>query len=428
MPTGAMMKPSIEKWDLQQLRLPQIQFHRTKNGWPVYFKEDHRLPIISLRLILSGGAESVDKGGLTSLRYELIGHHFQTNWERYTLSGDLTQGTTERNTVFSLDSLASEWRECCQVFKDLLSLREVDEQFASHLRSVRIQNMMHNRHNPRYLCRWAAQELIFDGSILKHGVHGSVDSLNSITIDDLNNALRNQIASGHFIFTGSFDIGTISKWIEDNLPQCLPYRRPEVILHPHTGYYYVHAPSSQSSVHLIRTLSNEQRLSIANEILSLGIGEMFTSRLNQQLRVKQGITYGITSNVWEYNKQNLFICHGTVDSHHQEQAVHQIIQVLDGAEKSWTTTEVDIIVQHLSQHLLEMSSTCYDLADLVEHWIGTDNTLEEFNQLADTLREVTVQQIIEAGRVLSNSTDTSIITCNEPPPNWKALELQKVMQ
>ena len=115
-----------------------------------------------------------------------------------------------------------------------------------------------------------------------------------------------------------------------------------------------------------------------------------------------------------------------IDTNHQEQAVALISKVLDNACSDWTEQEITVIVQHLALHLLEMSSTCYELADLIEHWISTNNSIEEFNRLGDNLRNTSLEQIIQAAEYLSLSEETVIISGNKTIPGWNTLQLQKL--
>jgi zinc protease len=421
-----LTKPSVPRKDLSTISLPSIHKHQCKNNWLIYHNNNSAYPLVSIRLLINGGLVSSNKGGVPSLTDALIAHHFHTNWEKYPLSGTLHYTTNEQYSSFGLDGLNSEWRNILRVMKTILSVPQLDMQFMNHLLSVRQQSIQHQKNNPQILLKWAAQELMYKGTVLQMGPMGTIQSLkqiNEIDIEQSTSKYKNP--SGSLIVTGDVNIQEVICWVEDNFPAMHPKPPSDISLSPSTGVFHLEHPTSQSLIRHIQTVSAAPNHSFANEILSLGLGDLFTSRLNQRLRVQEGITYGISSNIWEVFSYSFFLCQCSVEKSSEDFAINLIQKTINEADKKWSEQECVIALQYLGQQLLEMSNTPQDLADLIENWLGNGHSIVELNQVPQQLREFSVEQIISAAQQMKRNKPLTIVVGGTKKNTWKSYTVSK---
>ncbi len=420
-------KPKIPKWDSRNLSFPLVSKYQCKNGWQILHKYDSRFPTISLRLLLNGGCLYGEKSGVSSLTDSLVNHYFHKNWKNYTLSGDLQYNTQETNSVFSLDALSSEWKSIGTIFQDILNIPRIDYKYGQHLCTIRKQSILHNLHNPQFLARWCSQELFYQGSILSAGVSGSLQSLASIDIQDIDNSLeRYRSPSGTLVVVGDIELSKVISWVENELPQTNPCPNPTMQFKHSYDVFFLHCPSSQTVIKWMQSLSNKTEFSLANEIIALSIGDMFTSRLNQKLRVQEGLTYGISASIWEGFSRSFFICQTMVEQVQQLKALNLIKHTLKEAHLNWTEQELQMAKQNLWQHLLDTSSTPYDLADLIENWISSDQPIEAFNRLSSDLSSLSLGTVISAAEQLNLTKEMVLIVGKDKDSAWREYRLNKI--
>ena len=422
-------KPTVPRWDMTSFSLPVIQAE-VCNGWTVVHHFDDSNPIVSLRLLVTGGTQQSNKGGVEYLTDALLVHHLQKNWREHLLSGNLRHTIQEDYSSFSLDGLISEWPQMCRTINTLFHNATLDLEYGRHLRRIRIEEIEHESHNPQSLINWAVLEILYPNSEMSTGAYGSIRSLNSISDVDIEQSLkRYRSPSGIVLITGGISRQSVLDWVNASLPKAHQQKikpTPPIVT-PSTYFVSTPVAHSQTLIQSIFPASNATKHLLSNELISLNIGELFTSRLNQNLRVKHGITYGISSSIWDIENHPLFVVQTMVDKQQQETALSIIQETIRQAHQGWTEEDLNIAKRHLCQQLISYSNSAHDLANLLYQWLASGSTLKDFNQITQHIKETDLDKITSAATSLSQHQGMHILVGSSRNSDWKLHRVQKML-
>lgn len=285
---------------------PYEQF-QLKNGLQVIVVEDHRLPMLSLRLVLdvpvyteggrAGTAElagqMLGRGTAQRSKAELdeaidfIGASFSTSG-----SGISASGLTKHQ-----DTLLS-------IFQEVLYQPAFDSTEFQKVRDQRLSSLALQKDNPDFIARQLAQILRYDGH--PYGEVVTEESLNNISVADCEQYYRTYFKPNiaYLVMVGDIDLAEakriaqryFARWEGGEVPQAdhirpLPPASPAVAL--------VHKEEAVQSVIQITypvRLEPGTRESVVATLLNtiLGGGSL-NSRLNKNIREDKGYSYGVRS-------------------------------------------------------------------------------------------------------------------------------------
>lgn len=291
------------------LRAMNIQEVTTESGITAWLVEEHSIPIVSIEILFEGGT-SIDPDDKQGATYMMMGM-----LEEGTGDMDATQFAEAVETLaarFSFDASRDSVSVGATVLSDrlgdsmsLLRAALVEPNFdrtAFDRVKGQIESILrYDARNPRNIGASQLFSDAFAGHPYARPIEGTLESVAALTPDDLELARQRTLVQSRMKIGVVGDITAEELVILlDNLLSDLPMDGPDLPLNTETqasaGIKVIDFPSPQSTAYLAHeSISRDHPDYIPLYILNHIFGSGFVSRLNQEVREKRGLTYGVGS-------------------------------------------------------------------------------------------------------------------------------------
>jgi zinc protease len=323
----------------------------------IWFSEDHTVPIVTFSISFPAGSayDPAGKAGLASFAASLMDEgagNMDSRAFHEALADHAIQfrANAERDhLVISIESLSENAPLAMHLLQVALTHPRFDADAVSRVRAQMIQNVQEGNSRPPTVARRAFAKAFFNGHAYGHATDGDVASLSAITAEDLRNFARTHWVKGglQVAVAGDISLAAAQKLLGETfqpLQGAMPPPLPDVGKLGNPGVHVLEMPVPQPTI--IFGLPGIMRADpdfipgyVANYILG---GGGFSSRLTDEVRVKRGLTYGITTSLTSYRKASIMM--GAVAT--RADAVNQTIGVVrntlaDFARNGATQNELD---------------------------------------------------------------------------------------
>lgn len=323
----------------------------------VWFSEDHTVPILCFNISLPAGSayDPPGKAGLASFAASMIdegagnmdSRAFQ---EALANRAILFSATAERDyLVISISTLKEYAPEAMHLLQIALIKPRFENEAIARVRTQIIQSIQQDQTEPPRVAARAFMRAFFGGHAYAHPVNGEIGSVMSITAADLHNFARTHwVKSGIKVaVAGDITAPDLAKLLGNTFQPVSSGKVPPLPNVGRLGEPGIHVialrePQSTAIFGLPGIMRQDPDFItgyVANYILG---GGGFSSRLMDEVRVKRGLTYGITTSLNAYNKASVLI--GEVAT--RANAMRQTIQVVrdtlqEFAQNGPTQSELD---------------------------------------------------------------------------------------
>ncbi|SPF43248.1 Peptidase M16 domain protein [Candidatus Sulfopaludibacter sp. SbA4] len=297
-----------------QVKLPPYTREALPNGTVIYLLPRTGLPLVSFRVLVKGGAESepASLAGLSAVTAELLrrgtaGHTAaQFSEDLDGLGGTFFAGTDEQSTSITAEFLQKDFDRGIALVSEAALHPAFPEDEVRKALSRRLDGLRSMKDNPGGAINSYYRSFFF-GSTHPYGHVPDEASLDHIRRDDIL-AYHKRMYVGRnliVIVAGDFDpaaakaraaetfgaapAGTAYAWMADQAPT--RNTSPKVLLIDKPDATQTYFIIAQPGVR--RATPDRVALMLVNTLF----GGRFTSLLNEELRVKTGLTYGASSRV-----------------------------------------------------------------------------------------------------------------------------------
>jgi len=323
----------------------------------VWFSEDHTVPIVAFNITFPAGAayDPAGKGGLASFTAALIDEGAGTMDSRAfheALADHAIQfrASVDRDDmIVSVVTLTENAPLAMHLVQTALTHPRFDAEAVNRVRAQMIQGIQEGNTRPGTVARRAFSKAFFNGHPYGRPSDGEVNTLTAITADDLR-----AFAKGHWVkgglkiaVAGDITAEAAQKLLAETfqpVSSVTPPPLPNIGRLGSPGVHVLPLPVPQPTVMfglpgIMRADPDFIPGYVANYIVG---GGGFSSRLTDEVRVKRGLTYGISTSLTAYRKASVMV--GSVAT--RADAVRQTIQVVrdtlsDFAANGATQNELD---------------------------------------------------------------------------------------
>ena len=297
------------------LKLPAIQKQKLSNGLPVWFVEHHEVPLAQVNLIVRSGsaADPIGKFGVGSLTAAMLDEGAGSR-SALELADALEFLGANLSTVSSFDSSAirmsvpvSKLADALGLMADVALRPTFPANELERLRKERLTTLLQARDNPGALIQMAFPRIVY-GPTHRYGTtaNGLPPAIESMNVADVQSFYRAHYRPDNATLIVVGDVTpektlpllekTFGTWKTEGIAP-LVAAVPNAAQLKSRQVYIVDKPESAQSqirigwVGVPRSTPDYAALQVLNTIL----GGSFTSRLNQNLREKNGYAYGASS-------------------------------------------------------------------------------------------------------------------------------------
>ncbi len=305
----------------------------------VWFTEDHTVPVVSFSISLPAGSayDPAGKAGLANFAASMIdegagGLDSKAFHEALANRAINFGARAERDyLVISISTLKENAPEAMHLLQLALTRPRFEAEALTRVRAQIIQSLQQEDAEPPRVASRAFMRAFFGDHAYAHPVAGEIGSVSAISAADLRNFAR-----GHWTkyglkvaVAGDITAPVLTKLLGDTfLPVsgAQPPALPNVGRLGAPGTHVVPLPVPQPSVMfglpgIMRQDPDFIPGYVANYVIG---GGGFSSRLMDEVRVKRGLTYGISTSLTSYNKASVMV--GSVAT--RADAVRQTVQVV----------------------------------------------------------------------------------------------------
>ncbi len=287
--------------------LPTAQQEKLQNGIPVWLVEDHERPLVWVSLIFRAGgfADPAGKEGLAAYSMDILndaaGPYDGPSLARAveSLGSSLTSGAGDDGSSLGIRALKQNLAPTLQLMQTvLLQPRCTDTDAEQHRRRL-LAELTRDRADPTATASRVLDRLLH-GDAYSGRIQGEA-AINSLTGQDAKDWIKAHLGPDQamLVVGGDTTMAEVKPLLEQNFGawknEVQPLTFPEFPAPPkETAIYFVDKPRAAQSVILTgRYVSRPTDLDHAAFLVAnSAIGGMFTSRINLNLREKNGYTYG----------------------------------------------------------------------------------------------------------------------------------------
>ncbi len=330
---------------------------------PVIFEKSSYVPIVSMQIVFrNSGSIYEDKAGLAQLSAKLLSEGtkkdgsvgFATKLENHAIHLSASTG----NETFSIDlsALKSEFDEGVKLLKALLSDPNYTQEATDRIKTQQIGWLTQKKSDFDYIASLGLKETLFRGTPLGRPRAGTIESVTSITLEEMQKYITSHLGYNNAIVIIGGDIE--NKEAEQIIPDVLsllprvaiksiPYIKPsdkqEVAIteaDTEQAYIYFGAPFD------LKYSDPKQYISkVAGYILG---GSGFGSRLMEEIRVKRGLAYSAYGHFVNSRKTAYLTGYLQTKLENEKEAKALVQQIVDDfVKKGVTQKELDAAKEFL---------------------------------------------------------------------------------
>ena len=399
-----------------ELRLPAIHKTTLANGVPVWIIERPRVPMVQVNVVMRGGS-SLDRAGRFGMASLVAGMLDEGAGSRSAL--DLADAIeylgAEMSTASSFDysavRLSTPSRnldEALALMADVVLRPTFPANELDRLKKERLTALVQAQDDPASIIGYAFPRVVF-GPDHRYGTPaaGLAPAVEAITADDVRAFYKEHYVSGQatILVVGDVTVDTATKALERAfgawpgsgsriaaapIPAAPQLTRREIVIVDKPG-----AAQSQIRIGWVgvpRSTPDYATLEVLNTLL----GGSFTSRLNQNLRERNGFTYGAGSVFDMRTAAGPFLATAGVQTDKTAEALREFFVELDGIRRPVPAEELDKARNYLALGFPGEFETTRNLAQKLEELIVYDLPEERFKTFIGDVTRVTAAQVQRA--------------------------------
>ena len=284
------------------------------NGLRVIVIERRETPLVSAQLLIKNGGEvdPPELAGLADMTANLLTKGTQTRdatkiaQEVESLGASLDSGARWDSSFAMISGMSSKIPQAMEILADVVRRPTFKSEEVERLRQQYLDNVTLALGDPGTIARFVAARVVFGDNPYGHPISGTQESLTRITAADITKMHSRYYRPDNAILVIGGDIGAkdgialATKYFGDwqkpttELPTMNPATFGSGI---QTGRVVVidKPDAGQAAVYLARTGINRKDVDYFRGIVSNSVLSGYSGRLNQEIRIKRGLSYGAGS-------------------------------------------------------------------------------------------------------------------------------------
>lgn len=341
-------------------QVPTPESFTLSNGVSVWLVHRPALPLVSVRLIVTGGSatDPADQPGLAALSDTLLTHGagerdavgFAELTER--LAINLEAYTYGRDSSVDLDVHANQLSTGLDLMADAVLRPRFDADEVERVKALRQGEILQELDDPSAVARQVAARAFYGaGHPLAHPTLGTASGVGQASADSARQSWSSRFTPSNatFVVAGAIDREALKAALEARFSGWTGAATASAPLPPPApvvkgpARYLVDAPGSAQSVIVVLgpAPSASDPAQPAASMLAITLGGTFTSRLNALLREKKGYTYGVGTRLQAAPETGLMLTRTGVQREVTGLALADLLAEMSKIKKGISTDELD---------------------------------------------------------------------------------------
>ncbi|MBV6496267.1 MAG: insulinase family protein [Acidobacteria bacterium ACB1] len=339
--------------------LPAIEKSKLSNGLNVWVVQHHELPIVSMNLVVDGGASAEDptRSGSASMTASMLNQGTKTRSalqisnELQAIGASVGANAGWDSSNVSLTTLTKNLPEALSIYSDVVTNAAFPQGDFDTLKRRMMAAFLQRKANSQSIANRVFDKVVYGDQLYGRELGGSEESIKALTRDDLAAfyAANYKPNNATLIVVGDVTLASITPQLEKAFANWKPgevkaVKIAEQKMAAKPGIYLVDKPgATQSSVMIgevgiSRTDPDYYPIQVVNSILGGGM----TGRLFQNLREDKGYTYGAYSRFSTMRGAGPFVASGEIQIVSTKEAVQEFLKEIGGMRGAIPVTERDL--------------------------------------------------------------------------------------
>lgn len=287
------------------------------NGLRVIVIERHESPLITAQLLIKNGSEvdPPELAGLADMTANLLTKGTQTRdatkiaQEIESLGGSLDAGARWDASTATVGVMSSKIQQAMEILADVVRRPTFKSEEVERLRQQNLDSFTLALGDPGSIARFVAARVVFGDSPYGHPVSGTAESLTRISAADIAKMHSRYYRPDNAILVIGGDVSSkdglalatkyFGDWQKPTTPLPAISAAMDAVAAPKSGRVVVidKPDAGQAAVYLARTGINRKDPDYFRGIVSNSVLSGYSGRLNQEIRIKRGLSYGAGSSL-----------------------------------------------------------------------------------------------------------------------------------
>ena len=397
---------------LNELTLPNISNFTLSNDIPIYLMEKHDVPIVQFILQINAGSfnDPKEKVGLSSFTASLLDEgadglsSLEIADEIDYLGANLSSISNRHSTWISLNIPKSKLNDGLKLLYSIVVNPKLDLIELNRLKEKSLTSLFQEKSQPNALARRLFNYVLYKEHPFGYSLTES--SINNINIEDVKKYHHDFYRPNNSKFFIAGDINQneakeslerfFLKWEQSTIP--IPKPVPAYNTINGVKIYLIDKPEAAQSIIRIGHFAENRKnpdffpITVMNTIL----GGSFTSRLNYNLREKNGFTYGARSYFIMGKDKGPFIALSAVQTNATAQSITEFFNEFQKIKENISQEEVIGAKNYLALGYPNNFESISDYASELALLINLELPLDSFNKYTNNINNVTKNEIINS--------------------------------
>jgi len=438
---GFTLMTAILNTVLADDRVLNINEYTSATGLTYWHVEDHSLPILALHFAFKGSGsvnDPVDKTGLAQLVSNTMdegagkrdANQFQEDLQNNAI--DLSFNSSRDFFTGKLKTIKRHQDLAFEMVYDAIHTPRFDDEAISRMRQANIMRIKSSQSKPNWLASRLMNDVYFGDHPYTRNAGGTISGLNAITSMDMQGFVRDNFNKNRLVIATAGDMtaeeaGVIIDKIFADLPDGEKTNDLNLVAPPEKSMKIAfETDSPQSVVQMIwPAISKDDpdyhAYSIMNYILG---GGGFSSMLMDEVREKQGLTYGIYSQPVHMQYADYI----TIESATSPENILPMTASVQGVLKQLTTETISkTVLKDAKSYLigslpLRFSSTL-SLSGTAIRMQLDGRPLNALDMFADKVSAVSVEDVQRVAQRIFKSLEPTVTVITGAVPEDQNFEL-----
>ena len=331
---------------ISSFEVPEFHFSKDKNGFTYFHNYTENLGVVVMSLWFPTGRLAQKDAFIAQAAFDLILSGAKGKSEKEImkyidhLGGAITNDVNDWGSKITIRCSVEHSKNILEWVEDHILNAEYPEQEVLHYIPVKSAGIDRKKQTPNYWSHLLARQALYQNHFL--GKSGDIEDVQALTRDNIFDFYQSEIKSSGpmLIVSGDCSDSLFSELLSIHksfFSNPFPLSNPFVKMEKPTGsfsngYIIKHALPNSSQVSMVLQShidKKEPKLNFQLSLLNIILGGYFGSRLMQELREKQGLTYGISSYFKQAFLGKTWTIAGEMNSENAEIALQKTIEIAE---------------------------------------------------------------------------------------------------
>ena len=403
------------------------------NGLRVIVVERRESPLISAQLLIKNGGEAdpPELAGLADMTANLLTKGTQTRDatkiadQIESLGGSLQSSARWDSSSATVSVMSSKIGPALEILADVVRRPTFKSEEVERLRQQYLDNITLALGDPGSIARFVAARVVFGDAPYGHPLGGTTESLTRITPADItkmhgryyrpDNAIL--VIGGDITAKEGMDLATrhFGDWSKPSTPLLSDVGQTEANA-PKTGRVVVidKPDAGQAAVYLARTGIDRRDPDFFRGIVTNSVLSGYSGRLNQEIRIKRGLSYGAGSALDTRRRVGPFVASAQTKNESGAEVAGLLLEEVSKLStappsEAELTPRKAVLIGNFSRSLETVDGVVSQIGALASYGIG----LDEINRYINSVQAIGPQDVQKfAGTRLDAKTSNIVIVGN----------------